>query len=258
MDNFSPTPEKQTETISDAVVFSRIIAKNFLSVPRIAEDMSIIRRNIQNMIKLRGGKAIRNADSSFVSSSKAEAELKAEQQAISAKKVTPEKSESDVGIIGNLIGGKKTKAGKVSFGKKIINSFKSLFDPKNFTRILGRLAIPLMIFSSLYEGFTSAFDKWKETGSIWETFKAGVGGVVEFFTFGLIDKQMVSDFYDWSFGAIEKVMKSVADFFGFGDVFVEQFAKVKKFLGVSIQYEPREGTSSLMRYHIYRRPQWVR
>ena len=44
----SPTPEKPTETISDAVIFSRIIAKNFLSIPKIAEDMSIIRRNIQN------------------------------------------------------------------------------------------------------------------------------------------------------------------------------------------------------------------
>ena len=40
---------------------------------------------------------------------------------VSAKKVTPEKSESDAGIMGNLIGGKKAKAGKVSFGKKIIN-----------------------------------------------------------------------------------------------------------------------------------------
>ena len=97
-------------------------------------------------------------------------------------------------------------------------------------KLLGRLALPLMIFSALFEGFTSAFDTWKETGSIWEAFKAGIGGIVEFFTFGLIDKKMVSDFYDWGLGAIEKIMKSVADFFGFGDVFTEQFAKVKKFL----------------------------
>jgi hypothetical protein len=239
----SPTPEKPTETISDAVIFSRIIAKNFLSIPKIAEDMSIIRRNIQNMVKMKGSKAIRKADAEFMSSSKAEEKLKAEQEAGTAKKVTPVKKEEEgTGLFGKT--GKKmfdkfksTKVGGkvVSIGEKLLKGFKAIFNPKNFMKLLGRLALPLLIFAALFKGVTSAFDMWKETGSIWEAFKAGVGGIVEFLTFGLIDKKMVSDFYDWGLGAIEKILKSVAEFFGFGDLFVEKFDKVKKFLGVGIQ-----------------------
>jgi predicted chitinase len=249
----SPTPEKPVDTISDAVIFSKIIAKNFLSIPKIAEDMSIVRRNIQNMVKMKGSKAIRKADAEFISSSKAEEKLKAEQEAGTAKKVTPVKKEEEgTGLFGKT--GKKvfdkfksTKAGGkvVSIGEKLLKGFKAIFNPKNFMKLLGRLALPLMIFSALFEGFTSAFDTWKETGSIWEAFKAGIGGIVEFFTFGLIDKKMVSDFYDWGLGAIEKVMQSVADFFGFGDVFTEQFSKVKKFLGVTIQPKNQPQTPSI-------------
>jgi lysozyme len=236
MANISPTPEKPVETISDAVIFSRIIAKNFLSIPRIAEDMSIIRRNIQNMVKMRGGKAIRSADSNFMSSSKAENELKDESQSTRAKSVTPEKEE--IGLGKAVMAGALAKTLGVKKSFKLMNvvlKIRKLFSLGNLIKVVGKLGLPLMIFSALYDGFTAAFDKWKETGSIWETFKAGIGGVVEWLTFGLIDKQMVSDFYDWSLGAIEKVMQSVANFFGFGEVFTEQFAKVKKFLGVAIQ-----------------------
>jgi hypothetical protein len=244
----SPTPEKPTETISDAVIFSRIIAKNFLSIPKIAEDMSIIRRNIQNMVKMKGSKAIRKADAEFMSSSKAEEKLKAEQEAGTAKKVTPVKKEEEgTGLFGKF--GKKmfdkfksTKIGGkvVSIGEKLLKGFKAIFSPKNFMKLLGRLALPLLIFSALFEGFVSAFDMWKETGSIWEAFKAGIGGIVEFLTFGLIDKKMVSNFYDWQIGAIEKILKSVADFFGFGDLFTEKFDKVKKKLRVIARATPED------------------
>ena len=243
----SPTIDRTvSSSSSESVILAKLIARSFLSLPFIARDLNVARQNLQKMVKMRGGEPAKGADTHFLKQGEAERKLSVEQERATAQKVTPEKKDTATDIMGNILGaGKGKKGGKVSFGKKILNSFKSLFDPKNFAKVLGRLAIPLMIFSSLYEGFTSAFDKWKETGSIFETFKAGIGGVVEFFTFGLIDKQMVSDFYDWGIGAIEKVMQSVADFFGFGEVFTEQFAKVKKFLGVAIQPKNQPQTPSI-------------
>jgi hypothetical protein len=225
----SPTIDRTvSSSSSESVILAKLIARSFLSLPFIARDLNVARQNLQKMVKMRGGEPAKGADTHFLKQGEAERKLSVEQERATAQKVTPEKKDTATDIMGNILGaGKGKKGGKVSFGKKILNSFKSLFDPKNFAKVLGRLAIPLMIFSSLYEGFTSAFDKWKETGSIFETFKAGIGGVVEFFTFGLIDKQMVSDFYDWGIGAIEKVMQSVADFFGFGKSLQNSLLKLK-------------------------------
>jgi putative chitinase len=250
----SPTIDRTVSSSpSESVILAKIIARSFLSLPFIARDLNVARQNLQKMVKMRGGEASKGADTHFLKEGEAERKLAVEQEKGTAKKVTPVKKEEEgTGLFGKA--GKKvfdkfksTKAGGkvVSIGEKLLKGFKAIFNPKNFMKLLGRLALPLMIFSALFEGFTSAFDKWKETGSIWEAFKAGVGGIVEFVTFGLIDKKMVSDFYDWSLGAIEKVMQSVANFFGFGDVFTEQFAKVKKFLGVSIQPKNQPQTPSI-------------
>jgi len=243
MANKSPTIDRTvSSSSSESVILAKIIARNFLSLPFIARDLNVARQNLQKMVKMRGGEAAKGADAQFLKQGEAERKLSVEQEKATAKKVTPVKEEEGTGLFGKA--GKKvfdkSKSTKVggkggSIGQKLLKGFKAIFNPKNFMKILGRLALPLIIFSSLFEGFTSAFDMWKETGSIWEAFKAGVGGIVEFFTFGLIDKKMVSDFYDWGLGAIEKILKSVADFFGFGDLFVEKFDKVKKFLGVGIQ-----------------------
>jgi putative chitinase len=243
----SPTIDRTvSSTSSESVILAKLIAKSFLSLPFIARDLNVARQNLQKMVKMRGGEPARGADAHFLKQGEAERKLSVEQQKGTAQKVTPEKGEIGLGkavMAGALV---KTLGVKKSFKlMNIVLKIRKLFSPGNLIKVVGKLGIPLMIFSSLYEGFTSAFDKWKETGSIWETFKAGIGGVVEFFTFGLIDKQMVSDFYDWSLGAIEKVMQSVANFFGFGEVFTEQFAKVKKFLGVAIQPKNQPQTPSI-------------
>jgi len=242
MANTSPTPEKQEDkvgnTITEATVFAKIIAKNFLSLPSIARDLNVARQNIIKLVKLRGGESTNKADAMFLKSSEAETKLGVEKQKLTAKEVTPtpaEKEEVGMGgrFISRMLG--KTKLGKKLLNSKLIKGFSKIFSVGGFARILSRLALPLLIFSAVWEGITGAFETWKETGSIWETFKSFAGGIVDFFTFGLIDKQMVSDFYDWMLGAYEKIGQSIADFFGFGDWFTEKFAKVKDYLGVGVK-----------------------
>jgi len=234
----SPTPENSPVIQEDSDTLVKSIAKNFLRLPEISKNLQIANIHLLKMVKKTGARPTTYGD---VALEEDEEKIKAEKE-LTAKKVTPVKEEKESGIFGKI--GKKifdkfksTKVGGklVSIGQNLLKGFKSIFSPKNFMKILGRLALPLVILSSLFEGFTSAFDMWKETGSIFETFKAFVGGITEFFTFGLIDKQMVSDFYDWGLGAIEKILTAVAKFFGFGDLFTEKFAKVKEFLGVGIK-----------------------
>jgi len=240
MANTSPTPEKESSvsnSILDSIAFAKIIAKNSLSLPIIARDLNVARQNLIKLVKIKGGDATNKADAMFLKSGEAEAKLAVEQEKLTAKAVTPTKEVEETkgtgGFLGRMLG--KTKLGKKLLDNKLLKSFMGIFSPAGFMRILGRLALPLMIFSAIWEGITGAFETWKETGSAWETFKSFAGGIVEFFTFGLIDKQMVSDFYDWSFGAMEKVTQSIANFFGFGEWFTEKFAKVKEFLGVGIK-----------------------
>ena len=120
--------------------------------------------------------------------------------------------------------------------KTLLNVVKKVFSPKNIIKILGKLALPLVIAGSLFEGLTAGFAAYKETGSIWEAYKATVGGVVEFLTFGLIDKEMVGKFYQGIADfvkpvrdAIGKIYTSIKEYVG------EKVDGVKAFFGMKIE-----------------------
>jgi F0F1-type ATP synthase assembly protein I len=99
MANTSPTPEKQEDkvgnTITEATVFAKIIAKNFLSLPSIARDLNVARQNIIKLVKLRGGESTNKADAMFLKSSEAETKLGVEKQKLTAKEVTPTPAEKE-------------------------------------------------------------------------------------------------------------------------------------------------------------------
>ena len=230
----SPTPENSPVIQEDSDTLVKSIAKNFLRLPEISKNLQIATIHLSKMVKKTGARPTTYGD---VALAEAEEKIKAEKE-LTAKKVTPIKEEGGIGLGKGILAGALLK----TIGPKkalklasIVLKIKTFFSAANILKVIGKFGLPLMIFSALYDGFTAAFDMWKETGSIWESFKAGIGGVVEWLTFGLIDKQMVSDFYDWGLGAIEQVLTSVAKFFGFGDLFTEKFAKVKEFLGVGIK-----------------------
>ena len=81
-------------------------------------------------------------------------------------------------------------------------------------KVLGKIALPLLILTTLWEGLTGAWEAYQETGSIWEAFKGGIGQIVEFFTFGLIDKKMVSEFFDNLADFFKPVVDAIKTFFG--------------------------------------------
>lgn len=240
----SPSPvNAKEESSSDNVIFLKIIAKNFLSVPSMARDLNVAGQNIAKLVKMRGGTASTGADMHFLKASELEKKLEVQKEKYSPQVVKEKPADKkDGGLFGNL--GDMFKKGK--FGKKItdalspkklkdtlLKGMKTVFSPKNILRVLGRLAIPALIITTLWQGFTGAWEKWQETGSIWEALKGGIGEIVDFFTFGLIDKDMVAGFMDQVVDFFKPVADAVSNFFDkFTTWFAEKFNVVKEyFLG---------------------------
>ena len=120
--------------------------------------------------------------------------------------------------------------------KTLLNVVKKVFSPKNIIKILGKLALPLVIAGSLFEGLTAGFAAYKETGSIWEAYKATVGGVVEFLTFGLIDKEMVGKFYQGIADFVKPVRDAIGKIYTSIKEYVsEKVDGVKTFFGMKIE-----------------------
>jgi lysozyme len=265
MPKMSPSPANEkgkSSSAADNVIFLKIIAKNFLLVPSMAKDLNIVRQNIAKLVKMRGGAAATGADKDF--SKAGELEKKLEEQAVqkgkpeaAKEKTSPElvkeKTKEKTSLFNKSwarlketkfgtkitkfgtkladIGSKILEATK-SIMKSILNSMKSLFSPKNFMSILGKIAIPLLIITTIWEAIKGAWEAWQETGSIWEAIKGAIGGVVEFFTFGLISKKDVSEFFNGIEDFFKPVVKAVSGFFGkFYDWFAEKFQAIKEFLG---------------------------
>jgi GH24 family phage-related lysozyme (muramidase) len=212
--NESPKEEpKEKVDFSGALKYLKEVSDISALVPKLSDDLQKIKEDIIQLVIMKGGKPATETDSP----------TKKINEKITSTSPTKVISEIDKGKIGE----------KKSSG--MFDGLINIFNPKKILSLLGKIALPLMIVVSLWEGVTGAWEEWQQSGSIWEALKAGIGSITEFFTFGLIDKKMVSEFFDWGLKAIEEVMKSVADFFGFGDLFTEKFGELKKFMGVGVK-----------------------
>lgn len=87
-------------------------------------------------------------------------------------------------------------------GTNLMNTFKTLFNPKNLLKALGKVFVIGTIIGALFSGITDAFDEFMATGSIGKALIAGLAGIVDFLTFGLFDKEkikeVIGDFATWT------------------------------------------------------------
>jgi hypothetical protein len=193
----------------DATSVLNIIAKNSMSLPGMARDMNVLRQNIVKLVKLKGGKTSRfggKADEYFKDSKERENALEAER---ASKKRVPAKSSSPTaegggGGIGDIF---------TMIKNGLIQGAKFLFNPKNLLKILGRLALPLLIISTLFAGIKAGFEKYQETGSFTEAIVSGLGGMLEFLTFGLLGEDTLKQVFDSLTGVFQPVLDTVSNIF---------------------------------------------
>ncbi len=91
------------------------------------------------------------------------------------------------GMVESLMGGLVGNLGK---------AFKFLLNPRSLLKVLTKFALPAAIIGSVVNGVIDGFNVWKETGSISEALIAGVGGILEFLSFGLFDKETIRGIVD--------------------------------------------------------------
>jgi putative chitinase len=207
----------KSDKITPEIAILNIVAKNFLLFPSIARDVNVAKQNMQILVKLAGGRPSKSKPSKSADNDSAEKENK------DKKSPTPEKEDGNgLGKIGkkfldkikNKI--KKSKIGKlfrklkigfkkglrklkksfkeiskiiIKFAKKIFtvkNITKTLF---NFLKVAGPIGLIISIVGSIGTGFYDAFKEYQESGDIFESIKAGIGGMLEFLTFGLFGKK---------------------------------------------------------------------
>ena len=117
-----------------------------------------------------------------------------------------EEPEKKKGFFAKLFGAVAGGFGLVSIAKALMGGIKTflglIFNPKNLLQLIGKLALrfsPLAIVSSVIAaisgGISSFFESEKTTflAKLSEGFSGAIGQVIEFFTFGLIKKENVTE-----------------------------------------------------------------
>lgn len=232
----SPTliTDKENKKSSLADSFS-LAAKNFLLLPGIARDLNEAVQSIIGIVKQKGGEAKEGPDEKFI----AEQDFQSAGKLKSPTVVTEGKDRKKKGILGSLIGMAGMLLTPKLMMKNITKNLMRVFSPKNIMKVLGKIALPVLIVSTIWVAISSAFEKWKETGSIWEAYKEAVGSFVEFLTLGFIDKETVKNLYQGVADFLMPVIKPIQEFFGkFSDWVGGKFNDVLKLFGIDIK--PKE------------------
>lgn len=209
------SPSKEGEGINSAEATSVlvVIAKNTMFLPGMAKDVKNLSQNIQKLVKLKGGKPTSSASEFFrKQKEKGASKLKLGKSKSPTSggltKSAPKEGGGVMGFLGDI----------VSFiGGALVEVVKSLFNPMVLLRILGRLAIPALIISTLFSGIMAGWKKYDETGNFGDAIVSYFGGMLEFLTFGLLGEDTVK--------AHNKFMKDL--FFGVLDTLTKVFDSVK-------------------------------
>ena len=157
-----------------------------------------------------------------------------------AKGGDDDKKKEAGGILGNLLGGpKKFLSGLISSLMGVLSSvgsmlmsgltaaLKFLFNPKMLMKLFSKVLLPLAIVGSIVNGLMDGFKVFMDGGTIGEALIAGLGGMLEFLTFGLIDAKVIGNIVEWLTGFVDEwIIQPITNFFNFlGNAFQTYIAE---------------------------------
>jgi len=214
----SPTKEGSEGVGAEELAVLNVIAKNCMSLPGIARDMNVLRQNLVKLVKLQPGgkdKARVGADMYFKTADQREAMLESQKAkampkapTVAGAKPPEEKKEGGGDFLGGIL-----NTVMDFFGNGFLNAIKSLFSPKLIFKAISKVFVPLTIIASLVSGIIDGWKKWQETGDLGEALIAGLGGVLDFLTFGLFGADELKKAFDWIGGFVGPIVDSISDTF---------------------------------------------
>lgn len=134
---------------------------------------------------------------------------------------TPEKKPEagKGGLLGMFGGILESALGFLKTG--LLTAIKFIFNPRNILKFVTKIFVPAMIIGSIVNGIVDAFKAFFNGGDFVDVLVAGLGGVLEFLTFGLLDADSLKAGIEWMGNAVDKyIVEPVKKFFSFmGDIF---------------------------------------
>jgi hypothetical protein len=221
-DSDSKTPEKVSKS-SDSVFQKMFESSGLLS--QIAKDTNLMNLNLQELVKIWGGKEITEAEkdkSFFEEQDKKEEQIEASRLQKGEKSDTTPKQieEKSGGTIATLIKFFITRF----FVKKLLGFFKFLFNPKTLFKLLTKVLVPLAIIGSLFSGVMDGFKKYQETGSFTEAIIAALKGVLTFIPNLIFGKEITKKLFDSISNFFEPITSTISNIFGrIKDFFIKLF-----------------------------------
>lgn len=86
-----------------------------------------------------------------------------------------------------------------------------LFSPRLLLRTITKIFAPAMLIASIFNGIKDGITEFAESGSISKALIAGFGGILDFLTFGILDKKSLQNFVDYVNEGIGKLIDGLKD-----------------------------------------------
>ena len=221
----SPTKEGSEGVGAEELAVLNVIAKNCMSLPGIARDMNVLRQNLVKLVKLQPGgkdKARLGADMYFKTADQREDMLesqkaKAMPKAPAVAGAPPEDKKEGGGFLSGILNSVMS-----FFSGGFMTAIKSLFSPGMILKAITKVFIPLTIIASLVNGIIDGWKKWQETGDLSEALITGLGGVIDFLTFGLFGTEELKKAFDSIGGFVGPIVDSISETFDSLKIFLQK------------------------------------
>jgi hypothetical protein len=192
----------------------------------MARDVNVLRQNLVKLTKLKGGKgsAPTKADAFFLREDEREAALEVQRQKYGGSKKEPGQKEG-----GGEGGGGLIDTIMSFFSGGFMKAIRFIFNPKMLSKIFSKVFLPIAIIGTLFSGIKDGFKKYQETGSFSEAIVAGLGGMLEFLTFGLFGEDTLKSLFASIGDFFKPITETISGFFsGIKDFVVGLFGGVVK------------------------------
>ena len=202
----------------DGIAYLRILAKSSMSLHLMSRDVNVMRQNLQKLVKIKAGPQKKGkkayaegADRFFLREDEKETALEVQREKIAGPKPTPVagaggegKGEGGGGLIDTVI---------QMFSGGFMKAIKFIFNPKMLGKVFSKVFLPLAIIGTLFEGITAGFKRYQETGSLTDAISAGLGGMLEFVTFGLFGEDTLKSLWDSISNFFAPITESISNIF---------------------------------------------
>jgi hypothetical protein len=99
------------------------------------------------------------------------------------------------------------------FSGGFTNAIKTIFSPKTLMKVFSKVFLPLAIIGTLFSGIMDGFKRYQETGNLGDAIVAGLGGMLEFVTFGLFGEDTLKTLFDSISNFFQPITDTISSIF---------------------------------------------